>query len=79
MHSCTSPASEAPPVSMFQAIELAVVELQHEAYRINHSGNRCRDTITCGELQKILDNAQYSARLLNKIRFYREVANENQR
>jgi hypothetical protein len=55
--------------SLFEAIVCAVDELQKEAYRITHADMDCVETIKTGELQKILDNARKSTRLLKEIRF----------
>jgi hypothetical protein len=54
---------------LFKAIAAAVDELRDEARRVTMCQGVLGDTIPCGELQKILNNAQHSTRLLRKIRF----------
>jgi len=51
--------------SMFEAIAAEILKMKDEIERI--SGGELEKTITCGELQKILNNARHSVRLLKKI------------
>jgi hypothetical protein len=51
---------------MFEAIRDAVDELKRETDRVA-AISILSETITCGELSKILENAKKSARLLKKI------------
>ncbi len=62
--------------SMFGAIREAVAELNREAERID-AGGRIAATITCGELQKLLDNARHSVKLLRQIRVVEETPIQN--
>jgi hypothetical protein len=55
-------------VGLFGAIGNAVNELKRESDRVA-SGETCIKTITTGELQKVLENARHSTRLLEQVRF----------
>jgi hypothetical protein len=54
--------------SLIEAINKAVKDLHREAERVAR-GKKCIRSITCGELQKIKENAEKSTRLLAKIVF----------
>lgn len=53
--------------SMFEAIQERVDELKAEADRVA-SLTVCTETIVTGELQKVLDDARHSTKLLKRVR-----------
>jgi gamma-glutamyl:cysteine ligase YbdK (ATP-grasp superfamily) len=55
--------------SMFGAIATATEELNREAHRIKSDARDLEASITCGELENILENARKSTHLLRKISF----------
>ena len=55
--------------SMFQAINAAAADLYGETTRVVHESRKLKHTLTCGELQEILDSTKKSTEELRRISF----------
>jgi len=60
------------PVSLFEAIEREANKLQEQTTRICHTNayGKIRETITCGELERILTQTQDAVHQLKRVKFF---------
>jgi len=54
------------PYYFFGNLDKAVGELKYETHRITHGGDRCLETITCGELDVVMESVKEAIRQLKR-------------